>query len=197
MRIKGRLLRNSYFGLNPKMDSNVLIPVFIFIMALVTMSVALASEGPDIRDSKGDSSFNSTPSATMQAQPPQWDTFARTIVFTDSRISANGGSLTMQEMDVGFSKKFNPNPRFELSTGMQYSLKNIDAPGNTRLPTSLYRLAVSMGGSYRLNDNLTLRLMVSPGLSSDSKVITFSDIRAPIILVARYQASRQVTLTGG
>ena len=82
----------------------------------------------------------------------------------------------MQEVDVGFGKRFSPNPRFELSTGLHYSLKNIDAPGDARLPTSLHRVAVNMGGSYRLNDNLTLGLMASPGLNSDFKVITSSDI---------------------
>lgn len=56
----------------------------------------------------------------------------------------------MQEVDAGFCKKFNLNPRFELSTGLHYSLKNIDAPGDARLPTSLHRVAVNM--EFRIND---------------------------------------------
>jgi hypothetical protein len=142
------------------MNSNILVPVFIWFIVLLTMSGALASEGFDIMNIKG------------------WDTFARTTVFAGSSISANGGSLTMQEVEVGFGKKFGLTPRFMLSTGFQYSLKSIDAPGDARLPTSLHRLAISLGGMYRLNDNFTLGLMVSPGLSSD-------------------KASQQVTLTGG
>jgi hypothetical protein len=195
--MKGRLFRNIYLSMKLKMDSNALIPVFICFMAFVTMSSALASESSDIRDTPHGSNSNSTPSLNTQAQPPQWDIFARTTVLGSSGISDYGGSLTMQEVDAGFSKKFSLNPRFELSTGLHYSLKNIDAPGDARLPTSLHRVAVNMGGSYRLNDNLTLGLMASPGLNSDFKVITSSDIRAPIGLHARYQVSQRLTLTGG
>lgn len=195
--MKGRLLRSFYLGMKPKMDSNALIPGFICFIALVFMSGALASASSDIRDNTCSGNCNSTPSSSMQAQPPQWDTFARTTVFGGSGISDYGGSLTMQEVDVGFGKRFSPNPRFELSTELHYSLKNIDAPGDARLPTSLHRLAVNVGGSYRLNDNLTLGLMVSPGLNSDFKEITSNDIRAPIGLYARYRVSQRLTLTGG
>lgn len=195
--MKGRLLRNFYLGMNPKMGFNVLIPVFLCFIALVTMSGVLASEGSDIRNNECSNNCNNTLSSSMQAQPPQWDTFARTTVFAGSVISDYGGSLTMQEVDVGFGKKFSLNPRLELSTGLHYSLKNIDAPGDTRLPTSLHRVAVNMGGSYRLNDNLTLGLMVSPGLNSDFKVITSSDIRVPVGLYARYKVSQRLILTGG
>jgi hypothetical protein len=196
--MKGRLLRNVYLNMKLKMHSNALIPVFICFMALVTMSSALASESPDIRDTQYGNNSNSTSSLNTQVQPPQWDILARTTVFVGSGISDyDGGSLTMQEVDAGFSKKFSLNPRVELSTGLHYSLKNIDAPEDARLPTSLHRVSVNLGGSYRLNDDLTLGLMASPGLNGDFKVITSRDIRIPIGLHARYRVSQQLTLTGG
>jgi len=103
----------------------------------------------------------------------------------------------MREVDAGFAKKFSVTSRFELSSGLRYSLKDIDAPKDARLPRYLHRLALNIGGSYRMNDNFSLGLMVSPGLSSDFKVITSSDIRIPVALNARYQVSQRLTLMGG
>jgi hypothetical protein len=112
-------------------------------------------------------------------------------------MSGYGGNLTMQEVDTGFRKRFIINSQLELSTGLQYSLRNIDAPREALLPTALHRVAMDIRGCYRLNDKLTLGLMVSPGLSSDFKVITSSDMRVPVGLSANYRVSPRVTLMGG
>lgn len=180
------------------MKFNTLPLILICLATLVTVFPALALEEPDVRDNERSNSYNgSTPSSITQAQPPQWDTFVRTTEFTGSRVHSYGGNLTMREVDAGFARKFSVNSRFELSSGLHYSLKDIDAPEDARLPTSLHRLALNMGGLYRMNDNLSLGLMVSPGLSSDFKVITSSDIRVPVALHARYRVSPRLTLTGG
>ena len=180
-----------------KMDSGVLISVLICSIALVTVSGAPASESSNVGDAKSGGNSGDTPSSGVQAEPRQWETFARTTVLGSSGMSGYGGILAMQEADAGFRKRFLLNTRLELSTGLHYSLRNIDAPREALLPTSLHRVAIDMQGSYRLNDKLTLGLMVSPGLSSDFKVITSSDMRIPVGLSANYHVSPRVTLMGG
>jgi hypothetical protein len=168
--------------------------VFICSIALVTVSGALAGEGPG---GGGATGSDNVPSSPMEAQLPAWDTFARTTILGNSKISDHGGALTMQEVDAGFSKRFSLSPRFVFSAGLHYSLRSIDAPAEARLPTSLQRMAMNMHGSYRLNDKVTFGLMVSPGLSGDFKIITSSDLRVPVGLSVHYKISPRVTLTGG
>jgi len=48
--LRKRITSKFYLGMNLKMGSNALIPVFICFIALVTMSSSLASEGSDIRN---------------------------------------------------------------------------------------------------------------------------------------------------
>lgn len=90
--MKGRLLRSFYSNMKLKMDSNALISVFICCIVLVSMSSALASESSDIRDTQYDGNSNSTPSSSTQAQPPQWDIFAKTTVLGSSGISDYGAA---------------------------------------------------------------------------------------------------------
>ena len=195
--MKGRLLRGFCSAMRLKMDSGILISVLICSIVLVTVSGAPAFESSDVSDADGGSKSDNTPSSGMRAEPRQWEVFARTTALGSSGMSGYGGNLTMQEVDTGFRKRFIINSQLELSTGLHYSLRNIDAPGEALLPTSLHRIAMDMRGSYRWSDKLTLNLMVSPGLSSDLEVITSSDIRVPVGLSANYHVSPRVTLMGG
>lgn len=180
-----------------RMNCYIFTPIVVCFVLFAAMSCALASESSDMQDAALESNFDRAPSLDMPENRPDWETFARTTIFADGGISDHGGNMAMQEMDVGFSKKFRQNPRFEFSAGLRYSLTNIDAPGEAKLPTSLHRLAATVGGSYLLNDKLTLGLMASPGLNSDFKVITASDLRVPVNFHIRCKVSRALTMTVG
>jgi len=180
------------------MKFNTLPLILVCLMTLMATSPVLGLEDSNVRDNGySNSSGDSPPSSTKQAQPPQWDAFTRTTALAGSGVNGYGGNLSMVETDVGFARRFEVNSRFELSSGLHYSLKNIDAPEDTRLPTSLHRFALNMSGAYRINDNFSLNLMVSPGLSGDFKVITSSDIRVPVAFHARYRVTPKLTIAGG
>jgi hypothetical protein len=169
-------------------------------MDLVTVSPVLALEKTGFRDNEHSNSYSdsdSVPSSITEVQPPQGDTFVRTTVLAGSGVVKYGGNLNMRDVDAGFNRKFRVNSHFELFSGLHYSIKDIDAPEDARLPASLHCLALNIGGSYRMNDNLSLSLMALPGLNSDFKVITWSDIRVPVALNVHYLFSPKLSLTGG
>lgn len=130
-------------------------------------------------------------------RPSLWDASVDMTWMAGSRIHDNGGDLKMQVVETGLARQFNIGPRIELSTGLGYSLLHLDAPASARLPESLHALSVSIGCEYRLTDNLALTFKVSPGLSSDLKVIDTDDIRVKIALFARYQIFARLSLFGG
>jgi hypothetical protein len=176
----------------------ILLPILVYIMTLVTVSPALALENTGFKDNESSNRYSdSVPSSISEVQPHQGDTFVRTTVLAGSGVDQYGGNLNMRDVDAGFNRKFSVNSRLELFSGLHYSIKDIEAPEDARLPSSLHCLALNIGGSYRMNDNLSLGLMALPGLNSDFKVITWSDMRVPVALNVHYLFSPKLTLTGG
>jgi hypothetical protein len=103
----------------------------------------------------------------------------------------------MGETMVGFSHRFVIDPKVELSAGMSYSLRTIDAPDSARLPDELHNLSLNLGAVYHVNDRLTLGIRVSPGAGSDFKAFSGGDIRVPVAFHANFQTSRTLSLMGG
>ena len=136
-------------------------------------------------------------SITKQPQRALWESSVETTWLTGSRIHGTGDDMTMVELKAGFTKRFRRNPHVELSTGVHYSLREIDAPEAARLPESLQTLSLNMGGEYRSSDSLTLGFRLSPGVSSDFKSFDMHDFRVPVALHATFQMSQKLSLLGG
>lgn len=132
-----------------------------------------------------------------QQQVPPSEVTAGTTWLPGSHIRGTGGDLTMGEAKVGFSHRFVINRTVDLSAGMGYSLRTIDAPDSARLPDYLHTLALELGGVYHVDESLTLGIRVSPGISSDFKAFSAGDLRVPVALHANFQATRALSLLGG
>jgi len=170
----------------------------VLVTVLLTLSPAPASESPDAGHGKhSDNSAGDAATLPANKQAPQWTAFARTTALAAAGVDDYTGNLSMWEVDAGFTGKSNVNPGFELSWGLSYSLKDIHAPQAAQLPSSLHRLAVNMGGLYKVSEALSVGFTASPGLSSDFNAVGSSDIRAPVGLYVRRQMSPKLTLTGG
>jgi hypothetical protein len=103
----------------------------------------------------------------------------------------------MGEAKVDFSHRFGIDPKLDLSAGLRYSLRAIDAPDSANLPDALHALSLDLGAVYHADDRLTLGIRVSPGLGSDFRGFSGGDIRVPVALHAGFQASRTLSLAGG
>ena len=132
-----------------------------------------------------------------QQQPPLSEVTAETTWLPGSHIRGTGGDLTMGEAKAGFSHRFVIDPKLDLTAGMNYSLRTIDAPASANLPESLHTVALDLGAVYHVNDSLTLGVKVSPGVGSDLKGFSAGDFRVPVALHANFQASRTLSLIGG
>lgn len=170
----------------------VLFSAICCIITVVASSHALAQEVNEVEKLNGD-----VLSLAERPQRSPWEASVETTWLPGSRVHDIGGDLTMGEVKVGFARRFSISPQFELSTGLHYSLREIDAPDAARLPESLHALSVNMGGEYRASDSLTLGISVSPGLSSDFKSFATNDVRVPVSLHAKYQMSKALSLLGG
>ena len=174
------------------MNMRILFLIICCIITVVTASHALAEEFDVIAKQNEEDLTIGT-----RLQRPPWEASVGTTWLPGSGISSTSGNLTMGEVKADFSRRIGINPRFDLSTGLHYSLREIDAPKDAHLPESLQTFAVDLGGDYRTSDSLTLGFKVSPGLSSDFKSITTNDVRVPVAVSAQYQMSKTVSLLGG
>ncbi len=157
--------------MNFKLSVSALCCVFTVLVS----SYALAQKIDEVEEQNGD-----VLSIAKQPQKSLWETSVETTTFTGSTIRGSGGDLTMVEVKAGFTKRFRLNPQIELSTGVHYSLREIDAPETARMPESLQTLSVNMGGEFHASDSLTLGFRVSPVISSDFKSFDTNDIRLPV-----------------
>jgi len=128
---------------------------------------------------------------------PPWEFSFGSTWLPGSAIHGTGGDLSMNEVKGQFTRRFAPAPRVELSTGLDYTARVIDAPDSALLPDSLHALSVNFEGEYRSSDALSLGLRVSPGLSGDFRSVTSDDVRVPVSFHARYRMSKAMTLLGG
>jgi hypothetical protein len=172
-------------------------PLLAMICCLITVAYsppALAQEVSDLKKQNGEIHSLAGP-----RERPPWEASVgatwlpgRTVDTADAV-----GKLRMSEVKFGLTRRLSIKPNFNLSTGLQYSLRDIDAPEALRLPDSLHTVALHLGGEYHASDRLTLGIRVTPGLSSDFRSITTDDLRVPVALQAKYRVSQALTLTGG
>ncbi|MBJ6723598.1 DUF6268 family outer membrane beta-barrel protein [Geomesophilobacter sediminis] len=172
--------------------SRILRRLVLCSLFLLTATPVFAQEVKDMED-------RATDLLTMApaAAPAKWESFAETDWLRRSSIEEGGGNVTMGQVRAGVSRKQDLSSRFELTTGMHYSARLIDAPASAHLPESLHAVALELGGEYRTSDKLALGARVSPGLAGDFKAITGDDVRVPVALHARYRPDQQWTLIGG
>ncbi len=178
-------------GINSK-NMRISFSVICCIVTVVASSHALAQEINEVEKQNGD-----VLSLAERSQISPWEASVEATWLPGSRVHDIGGNLTMGEVKVGFDRRFSISPQFGLSTGLHYSLREIDAPEAARLPESLHALSVNLGGEYRASDRLTLGIRVSPGLGSDFKSFATNDVRVPVSLHAMYQMSKALSLLGG
>lgn len=158
----------------------------VWMSCLLAMST-MASYAPALEE----------PSPDEQDRRPSWNASVAATWLQGSGIDDHEGDVTMREASVGLGRRFMVSSNLDLSAGMRYSTKNIDAPEALRLPESLHSVSVSFGGEYRIRDDLMLGLMVSPGLSSDFKEIDSEDLRMHAGVHALYRLSRRFSVVGG
>lgn len=169
-------------------------PMFLVISFILVITTSSRSHAQDISDTV---QHEDVVSLVELPQLQSWQASAEAGWLPASSIHGSGGNVTMEDTKFGFVRRFKITPRIVLSTGLRYSLQNIEAPDSARLPESLQALSFSFGGDYRLTDHFTLGISISPGLSSDFNAVSAGDIRAPVALMARYQPSRELTFQGG
>ena len=162
---------------------------FLFIIGM--SASALAQEINNVEE------HEDVVSLAERVERPRWDASLVTDWLPASGIQGTGGDISMEEVKVGLGRRFTITPRLELSTGLRYSQQNIDAPQSALLPGTLQTVSLSLGGEYRTSEQLTLGLRVSPGLSSDFKSVTTSDVRVPVAFTAQYHVSKELTYLGG
>lgn len=136
-------------------------------------------------------------SSDKQKRPPMENAFTEFTWLPGSGIHNSGGDLTMVEMKTGFDRKIKLTPSINLTTGLRYSLLEINAPDSAGLPSSLHSLSLDIAGEYRATDVLTFGVRVSPGFNSDFKSVTPDNIRVPVVLYTHYLVSGRLFLLGG
>jgi hypothetical protein len=162
------------------------------ILAFAASSCALAQETDET--AKQDQEVLSTQNPRQQALS---EVTAETTWLPGGTIRSTGGDITMGEVKAGISRRFVISRALDLSTGMSYSFRKIDAPDSAGLPDALHKLSFDLGGAYHVNESLTLGLRVSPGVAGDLKSLSAEDIRVPVALFAGFQATRTLSLLGG
>ncbi len=126
-----------------------------------------------------------------------WNADINLTWLPDSGIRDMTGKVSMREAEVNFGRSFEINSRLGLSAGLAYSLRDLDAPANARLPGALHTVSVNVGGNYRISDNLFLDVLIAPGLNGDFKRIGSDDVRTQFGFMGRYNISQKLTLLGG
>ncbi|HCE69322.1 MAG: hypothetical protein A2X82_08845 [Geobacteraceae bacterium GWC2_55_20] len=168
------------------------VSAFCCIFAVLVSSYSLAQKIDEAEEQNGD-----VLSIAKRPQKSLWETSVETTWLPGSAIRGAGSDLSMVEVKAGFTKRFRINPKVELSTGVNYSLREIDAPETARLPGSLQTLSLNLGGEYHSSDSLTLGFRASPGVSSDFVSLNTNDIRLPVAFHATYQMSPKLSFIGG
>lgn len=133
----------------------------------------------------------------QRPQRPPWEAALSGTWLPDTDIRGSGEELEMREGKFGFTRRFDGHRRLEFSTGINYTLRDLEAPASARLPDSLHTLAVQLGAEYRFSDKLTLGARVSPGLSSDFEGTGGDDFRVPVSVQGRYKVSSTLTTVTG
>lgn len=130
-------------------------------------------------------------------QRPPWEVTLGGTWLPDTDIRGSADELEMRELKFGLTRRFDGKRRLEFSTGINYTLRDIEAPASARLPDALHTLALQLGAEYRYSEKLTLAARVSPGLSSDFEGTGGDDFRVPVSFQARYRFSSTLTTVTG
>ncbi|KAA0894313.1 hypothetical protein [Oryzomonas rubra] len=174
------------------MNMKVTFSIICGMIAVVASSCALAQE-TDTVNKAGKEAL-----ALPLGRPlPSMEVNVDTAWLPASRVRSTGGDVTMGEVKADVTRRFVATPQLGLSAGVNYSLREIDAPDSARLPDALHVLALNLGAEYHVNEALTLGLRISPSVASDFKAFTGSDIRVPVAAHAGFQVSRSLFLLGG
>jgi hypothetical protein len=155
----------------------------LFFIVVATSSPAGAQEVSDL--------------PVQRPQRPPWEVLLGGTWLPDADIRGGDGELEMREVKFGFTRRFDGNGRLQFSTGINYTLRDLEAPTSARLPDSLHSLALQLGAEYRFSEKLTLAARLSPGLSSDFEGTGDDDFRVPVSFQAKYKVSSTLTTVTG
>jgi len=126
----------------------------------------------------------------------------------DSTLHDTGKKLGMWEVGMNSGLNHEINSRLNLSAGLGLSVKIMDAPAAARMPKTLGALFLTLGADYKVNNDLSLDIVLAPGLNSDFKktsnkdddssaTANSEDIRTQAGFTGRYNASEKLTLLAG
>ncbi|HET6418927.1 MAG TPA: DUF6268 family outer membrane beta-barrel protein [Geobacteraceae bacterium] len=166
------------------------------IVCSLLISAVLAVRA-EAADSSGEETAQEMMSTATGKDRHPWSADISQTWLPDSGIRNMGGNIEMSETEIRFGRKFAISSTLSLSTGLAYSLRDIDAPGTARLPDKLNTASVEIGGNFRISKNLFLDVMVSPGLNGDFKKIDRDDVRTQVGFMGRYNTSEKLTLLAG
>jgi hypothetical protein len=106
--------------------------------------------------------------------------------------------ITMSEMSIGYDFRYPIGP-FTLGARPQFEvmfLSGPTAPG-PNLPPQTYGLSVALEAEYRLNQQFSMRAMITPGLYTDFNTVNGHAFRLPAQLIGDYALSPRLVLVGG
>jgi hypothetical protein len=171
-------------------------PSLAIFCCLLTVGTASRSFARDL-DELAKESDDVLDISQKSQRRPSWESKVETTWLSGSEVRNSGGNLNMRELAADLTKRFSVNPKLELSTGLKYARRDIDAPATALLPDALQALAVEFGAEYRKSDVLTLGFRLSPSVKSDFKAFEARDLRVPAEVHAKYQMNKKLTLLGG
>lgn len=157
--------------------------IFALLFIVLSSAPAFAQEVSDLQP--------------QRPQRPPWEATLSGTWLPDADIRGSGDELEMREVKLGFTRRFDGNRRLEYSTGIAYTVRDLEAPASARLPDALHSVALQVGAEYRYSDRLTLGLRLSPGLSSDFEGIGSDDFRLPVSFQGKYRISSTLTTVTG
>lgn len=110
---------------------------------------------------------------------------------------AEGGSVGIQELKARLARSYPLFSRLNFTPDLSWSLMQISAPQQVRLPDTLHAVSAGLRADYRVNGTFSGSLLVAPGLAGDFTRIRGNDLSVRYGLTGRYQSSERLTLLAG
>lgn len=135
------------------------------------------------------------PEAVVESK--HWTGSLNLNILPEADLNSAPFSVGIRDYRLRLSRELKTGSKLTLTAGGGYSLKEIDAHPDARLPGELHALFVEAGAQYAFNKRSFVTLKLYPGLYSDFKDIGTNDVRMPLVLVGGYTFDSGVTMVGG
>ena len=107
------------------------------------------------------------------------------------------GNISVFQSDFNYSLTFEPSKTFSYELGLFYERFSLAVPDGGLTPSTLQSVGVSFGTKWQFADKWTLQAAAFPGLYSDFRDISFSDVRVTFYVGVSYAVSRDLQWVAG